>query len=325
MLRDCKVSLLAIHRDILYDVGIKGREGVFSMNRKEQVKYCIQKVVAFTLIYGISAVVFEGLILAIFFIQGYDVLHGVLPEGEMVARIPYYGMLGFVLVTYLYVRIIEKRKLAQLYVVWNKKLIVTVIKSTIYGMVMVGGCILVLMFAGLARVEGVRKPSILSTLLWGMAYLIQSCAEEFMCRGFLQTSLARKVKPQIAILISSIVFAAPHFSGLSEMSLGNKLIAILNLLLVSFLFSLAMMKDDSLGSSCGLHFGWNFCLGTLLGLGVSGTDATGGILQVRVSTKYPILTGGAYGIEASLLLLPELILVLLYYSYRIRSKKDNGI
>lgn len=46
-------------------------------------------------------------------------------------------------------------------------------------------------------------------------FIIQGAMEEIMCRGFLMNSLLYKIPTSIAILISSIMFAFPHFCAFS--------------------------------------------------------------------------------------------------------------
>lgn len=290
-----------------------------------QVKFSVKKLIGFALIYMSAAVLFEAIIIVGFSIQGYDVLHGVMPEGEMITRIPLYGMVGFTIMTILYVIYIEKRHLADMGIEWNKRLILSFLKGTAIGAALVVGFVAFLIVRGMAEYDGVGKMSISSLLLWGLAYAIQSLAEEVMCRGFLQTSLSQKVKPQIAILLSSVAFTVPHASGICEIGGWNMVAGFINVVLVSWVFSLAFIKEKSLGAPFGLHFGWNYCLGVLLGLGLTGESVTEGIIHVLVNPTKTLYTGGVYGIEASVLLIPVLIMVLLIYYWNIRRGGKHGV
>ena len=53
--------------------------------------YVIKKALAFILIYVVSAVLGEGVIIGILYGLGYDPLCGIMPEGEIGALLPYYG------------------------------------------------------------------------------------------------------------------------------------------------------------------------------------------------------------------------------------------
>ena len=72
-------------------------------------EYIIKKLLAFILIYGVSAVLGEGIIIGILYGMGYNPLHGVIPEGQISELLLYYGFLIFLLVTLLYCRFVEKR------------------------------------------------------------------------------------------------------------------------------------------------------------------------------------------------------------------------
>jgi hypothetical protein len=50
----------------------------------------------------------------------------------------------------------------------------------------------------------------------------------------------------------------------------------------------------------GLHLGWNWAQGHLLGFGVSGTAVAHGRWTPMFSTKPLWLNGGSFGLEASL-------------------------
>jgi hypothetical protein len=51
----------------------------------------------------------------------------------------------------------------------------------------------------------------------------------------------------------------------------------------------------------GLHTAWNFLQGTIFGVAVSGTDAPTDSLFQPLIQGNPWLTGGAFGIEASVI------------------------
>ena len=73
------------------------------------VQYIIKKVLAFVLIYCVSALIGEGVVIGMLYGMGYDPLHGVMPEGLLAGLLPYYGMAIFILVTFIYCILIEKR------------------------------------------------------------------------------------------------------------------------------------------------------------------------------------------------------------------------
>jgi hypothetical protein len=66
------------------------------------------------------------------------------------------------------------------------------------------------------------------------------------------------------------------------------------------LLGLAYVKTRRLALPMGIHLGWNWAQGSLLGFGVSGTMDTRGWLNPVFDGRPEWLTGGAFGLEASL-------------------------
>lgn len=289
-------------------------------SKNSTIEFVIQKILAFIILYLLSAVILELIIIVIFLLFGFDVLNGDIPTGEWINRIPFYGMAGFAFFTILYIKIVEKRRLSDIGIKLNAKLPIVFAKGIIIGVGMVTIMIGILMMLELCSYQGIGEFFMSSSILWFLAYFIQSSAEEIMCRGFLQTSLNRRLNTKWAIFISSFAFASPHVFTIFEIEGITRLIAIFNLLLVSWLFSIVMIKEKSLGAACGMHFGWNFCLGAILGLEVSGGTSTSGVLKFVIKSKFDYITGGIYGIEASILLIPILCISILFYTLLILRK-----
>jgi hypothetical protein len=86
-------------------------------------------------------------------------------------------------------------------------------------------------------------------------------------------------------------------------------VAMLNISLIGVFFALSYIKTGSLWFPIGFHAAWNFFLGCVWSLPVSGVG-TFRVLDVSVSSN-TLLTGGDFGAEGSILLTP-LLLVLLW-------------
>ena len=119
--------------------------------------------------------------------------------------------------------------------------------------------------------------------------------EELLFRGYAFQRLWRW-KRWVAVWLGSIVFAALH--------LGNAAvtpIAIFNVFLGGLLLSLAYGRFERLWFPIGIHFLWNLMSGPILGYEVSGYAPEVSLLRT-VSVGPAILTGGAFGIEGSILM-----------------------
>lgn len=119
--------------------------------------------------------------------------------------------------------------------------------------------------------------------------------EELLFRGYAFQRLWRW-KPWVAIWIGSIVFAALHAGNASVTPL-----ALYNIFLGGLLLSLAYGRYQRLWFPIGIHFGWNFMSGPILGYEVSGY-APGETLLRTITSGPAILTGGAFGIEGSIIM-----------------------
>ena len=103
-------------------------------------------------------------------------------------------------------------------------------------------------------------------LLLFIAVLIQSAAEELICRVFIYQRLVRRYgKPLMAAVVNAAFFAMIHLSnpGVTGM-------AIANIFIYGLLFSAMVVYMDSPWAAMAAHAGWNFCQNILLGLPNSG-------------------------------------------------------
>ena len=167
-----------------------------------------------------------------------------------------------------------------------------------------GGAGLMVLAAGLIWLGGgchfIRTPgSGLPALLRG-AWLFLGVAvyEELMFRGYPFQHLIKRLGPWPAQGILAVAFALAHW-GNPGMHGATLAWASLNIGLASILLGLCYLRKRSLALPMGLHLGWNWAQGSLLGFGVSGTAARGWWTPV-MHGRPEWLTGGAFGLEASL-------------------------
>lgn len=169
------------------------------------------------------------------------------------------------------------------------------------------GCALglgaLLLAAGLiAAIGGVRfelEPArSLDNLLFGL-YLFASAAvlEELLFRGFLFQRLVAGIGVWPAQLALAGLFALAHW-GNPGMVGATKVWASIDIALAAVLLGVAYLRTRSLALPIGLHLGWNWSQGHLLGFGVSGVDLTGWLRPVFQGLP-TWLTGGEFGPEAS--------------------------
>jgi hypothetical protein len=139
------------------------------------------------------------------------------------------------------------------------------------------------------------------TLLMLGVFALVGWNEELLSRGYQLQNLAEGLNLRWAVVISSALFALLH--------LGNPNVsgvAVTGLVAAGFFLAYAYVRTRQLWLPIGLHLGWNFFEGTVFGFAVSGQAS---FRLVHQSVDGPALwTGGAFGPEAGLIILPALLL-----------------
>lgn len=291
---------------------------------KESIIYTIKKVVTFGVLYAVSAVLGEVLVIGVLLGMGYDPLQGGMPEGQISELLFYYGFVIFALVTIAYCRLVEKKKIKEIGFSGNplEYLAGALLAGLLLGIIMSAACVFdAITFQGFST-----DVDFGSLLLWIVAFGIQGATEEIMCRGFLLNSLKSKVSAPVAILVSSTAFAFPHLSSLLEADFVYALVGIINLYLISIIFSIFVLWRSNIWIACGLHSVWNFILYAIMGLSLSGSESgTKGVILFEVK-EASILNGAEYGIEASVITTVVLAALALIMVKRWKGTCDkNGI
>jgi len=139
----------------------------------------------------------------------------------------------------------------------------------------------------------------MSALAWSMAGMTLAAAgEEVMMRGYVLQELMSKFSTGASVVVSSLLFTALHGAALVKSDMA--LVGALNIFLASVLMSLAYLATRTLWLPIGIHAGWNIMQGPMLGINVSGNDFESAWKPVTMSGP-EIMTGGAFGLEASVL------------------------
>ncbi|MBD8528243.1 CPBP family intramembrane glutamic endopeptidase [Pseudomarimonas arenosa] len=155
----------------------------------------------------------------------------------------------------------------------------------------------------------------LATLLSGLyVFCWIALFEETLFRGFLFQRLIDGSRPWIAQLLFGVLFASAHW-GNPDMQGSTLLIASFELFLGSILLGLAYLRTGSLALPVGLHLGWNWMQGSVLGFGVSGFSQAG-LWQVERSGAEWI-HGGSFGLEASVFaILVDLLMIAMLWRWK---------
>ena len=159
-----------------------------------------------------------------------------------------------------------------------------------------------------------------SVLVMVVLFTFVSWQEELLMRGYWLQNLSEGLSQSLGVLLSSAFFALAHWFNPNLDWLG-----LLGLFAAGLFLAYGYLRTRQLWLPIGLHLGWNFFAGTIFGFPVSGQYQYQLIRQTVTGPE--LITGGSFGPEAGLILLPVLVLgsVGIYWYTRARKSGQNVI
>jgi len=139
---------------------------------------------------------------------------------------------------------------------------------------------------------------VLQTLAFSaLLFIFAALAEEALFRGYPLQTLTRANLAWLAVFLTSVPFAAIHLRN-PNVAAG---FTFINTALAGVWLAVAYLRTRSLWFPLGVHWAWNWALGSLFGLPVSGINDLAPHPLLRGTDLGPAwLTGGSYGIEGGL-------------------------
>jgi membrane protease YdiL (CAAX protease family) len=127
-----------------------------------------------------------------------------------------------------------------------------------------------------------------------LIFIIAAAGEEALFRGYPLQTMARSGLAWVAILITSIIFSWGHLNNpnaVAGFTFANTAIA-------GVWLAIAYLKTRNLWFPLGIHWAWNWTMGAVLGLPVSGIERLTPHPLFHATDLGPAwLTGGSYGLE----------------------------
>jgi membrane protease YdiL (CAAX protease family) len=161
---------------------------------------------------------------------------------------------------------------------------------------------------------------ILNSLLYLGIFILVAWNEELLFRGYRLQNIAEGLNPGWGVFLSSLWFGIAH---LLNPNAEARLFVATGIFLAGVFMAFGYLTTKQLWLPIGLHLGWNFFEGVVFGFPVSGLDI---YRLLRITVTGPELwTGGAFGPEAGLIVLPGLLLgsVLVYAYSKFMRVPDN--
>lgn len=150
------------------------------------------------------------------------------------------------------------------------------------------------LFGTLKFQSTLNSHSLLRMVLVLWVLLAGSLAEELVFRGYPFQRLVEAIGAGGAVLVFSALFGLVHL-----MNPGASFWGLFNTVAIGVVLSLAYLRTGALWLPWGIHFAWNATLGVLFGLPVSGIRLFNIVIHTTATGSH-WLTGGTYGLEASL-------------------------
>lgn len=261
--------------------------------------FVVKKILAFWFCYIAGLFIAEGVIILLHFALGKNMLVGDVFDAQTITLITYYGYIILSGVALLYWKWIEKKPLSEMGLT---KRFGSYFIGAVIGVILLAVSVFEIVLTGSIAYHGVfENVDILMVILLIGGFLIQGATEEFLCRGMVLHTLKERTPTWFSIAVSTILFMIPHWSSLFDGSMTYGVIGVVNLVLISIIFSLLTIRFRSIWAACGLHSSWNAILYCVLGLHLSGNDEMVTAIFNLQSVGENVWNGGAYGIEASLI------------------------
>ena len=206
----------------------------------------------------------------------------------------------FILFTWLFIKFFEKRSFRTIGFIKDRAL-KQYSKGFLIGFLLVTTSFLFIgLFSDVKIVTGAHQPNVyysaLTIFIALLFFIVQGASEEIVFRGWFMQTVGSRHWPWLGFLLSIIIFSAVHLPNA-----GIDVLAFLNIALIATFLSVYVIKEKSLWGACGIHTSWNWVMGNVFGLNVSGNESMGDSIVNLSLTGNKIYTGGKFGLEGSII------------------------
>jgi uncharacterized protein len=135
-----------------------------------------------------------------------------------------------------------------------------------------------------------------SFLAWSAAALgFNTVTQEVLARSYILQTIRSQTNATTSVIVTAVLFMAYHAGAYH----GSWLPPI-NVFLAGILFGMAYQLTGNLWLPIGIHFIWNFLIGPVLGLTLSGNSQAYSRWQLLTVQGPSWVTGGAFGLEGGI-------------------------
>ncbi|MGQ9832606.1 MAG: lysostaphin resistance A-like protein [Candidatus Villigracilaceae bacterium] len=230
---------------------------------------------------------------------------GIDPGGMLFGQV-----VQFVIVTgsvFLAIKLLDRRPIVAIGLKLNRRVAVDLLAGIVITFFMMGFIFIIQLLLGWLTFERFAwqtdplQTVLIQTVGAFVVFLFVGWTEELLSRGYHLQTIASGLNLTWGIILSSAVFGLLH--------LGNPnatWVSAAGILFAGLFLAYGYIRTKQLWLPIGLHIGWNFFEGPLFGFPVSGLK-TFRLMNLHISGP-ELWTGGAFGPEAGLIILPALAL-----------------
>ena len=232
----------------------------------------------------------------------YALLHDVVPRvpyGEffqsLIGKVP--DLLAALIAGYLCNRLLEGLPWRALGLTLHKQWVRDFVVGSAIGIASLALAALIATVGGGLRfgLNTAHSPGRIAIALVGSAFLFTfaALAEEATFRGYPLQTFTRAQLALLGVLLTSVPFALGHLWNPNVVP-G---VTFANTALAGIWLAVAYLRTRSLWFPLGVHWAWNWALGSFFGLPVSGLHLVGATFLKAEDVGPAWLTGGSYGLE----------------------------
>lgn len=172
--------------------------------------------------------------------------------------------------------------------------------------------------------SGMDKNQIFTTLSAGIVFtgIAAGLVEEMVFRGVIMSLIRERWNTKAAILVPSVLFASVHLLGMNFSALSCILVLAAGTM-VGIMFSMIAIESDSVWNSGIVHSIWNIII-IGGGLGIGGKANEYSVMTYVLDSKSFAITGGEFGVEASVIALMGYIVVTLIVFVMIKRRTKSS-
>lgn len=210
-------------------------------------------------------------------------------------------------------KFIDKESFSSIGLFFNKMAVLDILSGFLNSALVMTGMFFLLLFLGQIEFNGfswwtdsdAQNPEfkieiipVIVSVFW--QFTVVAWWEELAFRGIVLQNISKGMGLIWAIVLSSIIFGLVHSGNPNATFLSTFMIILITPQLIY-----AYLKTGQLWLPMGLHLGWNFFQASIFGFASSGQSSPTMIQQTPIGADW--LSGGDFGAEGSVLLIPFLI------------------